>query len=250
MERINQFQQPVSATATEWQQLLELNRLPCGYAARKNKQVTWRNRARMSSSVMSRTETSNNVPLSYTTTHTHMRVYEGLPEWAGTSKVKPIWILLKQETVNGSGISWAICKSAPHSRQITTPAPHHSVFYRPHALPATQPTASKHWRGIEQNSRKLPYQPWVPEAKCCVQPIANWQCGLQQMPQIWTLCQHSWSERLIVSTSLAFVSSAVYLQQQRNTATYPVQSAGHTWTARFLTCWAVSPRTHQLYLPS
>jgi len=43
-------------------------------------------------------------------------------------KVKPIWILLKQETVSGSGISWAICKSAPRSRQITMPAPHHSVF--------------------------------------------------------------------------------------------------------------------------
>jgi len=26
------------------------------------------------------------------------------------------------------------------------PASHHSVFYRPDALPATQPTASKHWR--------------------------------------------------------------------------------------------------------
>jgi len=35
---------------------------------------------------------------------------------------------MKQETVSGSGISWAICKSAPSSRQITTPAPHHSVF--------------------------------------------------------------------------------------------------------------------------
>jgi len=71
----------------------------------------------------------------------------GLPEWAGTRKVKPMWILLKQETVSGSGISWAICKSAPHSRQIyTTPLPHHSVFYRPDALPATQPTASKHWK--------------------------------------------------------------------------------------------------------
>jgi len=34
--------------------------------------------------------------------------------------VKPIWILLKQES--GSGISRAIYKSAPHSRQITTPA--------------------------------------------------------------------------------------------------------------------------------
>ena len=48
--------------------------------------------------------------------------------------------------MSGSGISWAICKSAPRSRQITTPAPHHSVFYRPDALPAAQPTASKHWR--------------------------------------------------------------------------------------------------------
>jgi len=66
----------------------------------------------------------------------------GLPRWAGTRKVKPIWILLKQETVSGSGISWAICKSAHHSRQITTPTPHHSVFYRPDALPATQPAVS------------------------------------------------------------------------------------------------------------
>ena len=39
-----------------------------------------------------------------------------------------------------------ICKSAPRSRQITMPAPHHSVYYRPDALPAAQPTASKHWR--------------------------------------------------------------------------------------------------------
>ena len=45
-----------------------------------------------------------------------------------TRKVKPIWILLKQETASGSGISWAICKSASRSRQITMPSPHHSVF--------------------------------------------------------------------------------------------------------------------------
>ena len=30
--------------------------------------------------------------------------------------------------MSGSGISWAVCKSAPRSRQITTPAPHCSVF--------------------------------------------------------------------------------------------------------------------------
>ena len=50
------------------------------------------------------------------------------------------------EWLSGSGISWAIYKSASRSTQITTPAPHHSVFYRPDALPAAQPTASKHWR--------------------------------------------------------------------------------------------------------
>ena len=85
----------------------------------------------------------------HTDTHTHNRLTAfcpGLPGWAGTRKIKPIRILLKQETVSGSGISWAICKSAPRSRQITTPAPHHSVFYRPDALPVAQPTASKHWR--------------------------------------------------------------------------------------------------------
>jgi len=80
-------------------------------------------------------------------THTHLTaLFPGLPRWAGTWKVDPIWILLEQETMSGSGISWAICKSAPCSRQTTTPAPHRSVFYRPDALPATQPTVSEHWR--------------------------------------------------------------------------------------------------------
>jgi len=52
--------------------------------------------------------------------------------------------LLEQETVSGSGISWAICKSAPRSRQMPCQHPTIQFFYRPDALPATQPTASKH----------------------------------------------------------------------------------------------------------
>ena len=85
------------------------------------------------------------------TKYTHIRLttlFQGLPGWASTRKVKPIWILLKLETMTGSGTSWAICKSAPCSRQITMPATHHSLFYRPDALPAAQPTASKHWRQL------------------------------------------------------------------------------------------------------
>ena len=66
-----------------------------------------------------------------THTHTHTRLTAlcpGLPGWAGTRKVQPIWILLKQDTVSGSGISWAVCKSAPCSRQITMPAPTTQFF--------------------------------------------------------------------------------------------------------------------------
>jgi len=38
---------------------------------------------------------------------------------------------VKEETVSGSGISWAMCKSEPCPRQITTAAPNHSVFTGP-----------------------------------------------------------------------------------------------------------------------
>ena len=74
-------------------------------------------------------------------THTHTHTHTHPFRWAGTRKVKPIWILLEQETVSGSGISCAICKSAPRSRQITTPAPHHSVFSQA-GCPFCRPTNS------------------------------------------------------------------------------------------------------------
>ena len=77
--------------------------------------------------------------------HTHTHPFNGL--FSGTTwvsryqKGKPIWILLKQETVSSSGISWAICKSAPRSRQITMPAPHHASFLQA-GCPSCHPTNS------------------------------------------------------------------------------------------------------------
>ena len=91
------------------------------------------------------------------TTHTHTDVRltalcPGLPGWAGTRKVVPIWILLKQETVSGSGISWS--KSASRSRQITTSAPHRSVFTgRMPFMPPNQQCQST--EGIIQGQCKL-----------------------------------------------------------------------------------------------
>ena len=72
-----------------------------------------------------------NEPGKYCFTHTHaclMALCPGLPGWAGTRKVKPIWILLKQETVSDNGISRAICKSAPRFRQIPRQHPTTQFF--------------------------------------------------------------------------------------------------------------------------
>jgi len=81
----------------------------------------------------------------HTHTHTHLTaLFPGLPGWAGTRK----------DFTEARDSEWQwhtlgyVQKSAPRSRQITMPAPHHSVFYRPDALPATQPIASKHWRQV------------------------------------------------------------------------------------------------------
>ena len=79
--------------------------------------------------------------------HTYIHPFNG--PFSGTTRVSRYQkgkTNLDFTLARDSGISWAIRKSAPRSRQITMPAPHHSVFYRPDALPATQPTASKHWR--------------------------------------------------------------------------------------------------------
>jgi len=61
----------------------------------------------------------------HTRTHTHTRLMALCPElpgWAGTRNVKPIWILLKQETV--SVISWDImqvCTSLQADHYASTP---------------------------------------------------------------------------------------------------------------------------------
>jgi len=58
-----------------------------------------------------------------------------------------MWTLLEQEIVSGSGISWAICKSAPHPRQITTPASHH-----PGWMPFL-PLNLQHWHKRKNKTR-------------------------------------------------------------------------------------------------
>jgi len=101
----------------------------------------------------------NKLPALYSTQHqtsTHVHTFNGplgLPGWAGTRKVKPIWILLKHETVSGSGISWnmQVCTSLQtdnHSR--TTP-----LSFLQAGCPSCRPTNSvkalKAWRNQISN---------------------------------------------------------------------------------------------------
>jgi len=158
-----------------------------------------------------------------------MALFPGLPRWAGTRKGKPISILLKHETVSGSGISWAISKSAPRSRQITTPVPHHSGFYRPDALPAVQPTASKHWRQLKVilwPNRKIRY--FVNRAPA---PIPN--------ASIISCCTYKYKlqmQRCTLSTRTTHVYESAFLTDNR-VIMIDVRNRGNTsWIVPLVFC--------------
>jgi len=52
---------------------------------------------------VSRTKISNIIRKKSVTYTRLTALFPGLPGWAGTRKIKPIWILLKQETVASAG---------------------------------------------------------------------------------------------------------------------------------------------------
>ena len=110
-------------------------------------------------------------------THTHTHQFNG--PFSGTTrvsryrKVKTVWISLKQETVSGGGISWAICKSAPRSRQITMPAPHHSVFYRPDALLAAKNNTVKALKALENGPEMEVVKKVAPSSMAMTKSVKN-----------------------------------------------------------------------------
>ena len=128
----------------------------------------------------------NSVGTSCTTNYyyyTHLTALcPGLPRWASTRKVQPIWILLKQETVSGSGISWTICKSAPRSRQITTPATHHSDFLQA-GCPSCCPTNSI--KALKYNKSRTNWRNVCPITQSTHAAAAGLMlCAQQQEPSV------------------------------------------------------------------
>ena len=90
-------------------------------------------------------------------THTHTRLtalFPGLPRWAGTRKGKSIWILLKLETVSGSGINWAhmqVCTSLQADNHASTPP----LSFLQAGCPSCHPTNSvKALKALENQAMK------------------------------------------------------------------------------------------------
>ena len=92
------------------------------------------------------------------------------------------------------------------SRQITTPAPHHSVFYRPDALPAAQPTASKH---CSQWSDKTNKSVWT--LICCSEQMTAW-CPPDMSG---SLTPASWPPRALPSSCMARSMTATVVTAAR-----------------------------------
>ena len=101
-------------------------------------------------------------------------------------------------------------QSAPRSRQITTPAPHHSVFYRPDALPVSLPqwhTVGSTdvcsvcvWQAVDASGTPLclhchtPYQSSLIDKSSVDQnPWLTRLCSRQCMQQFWVVMHVSCS---------------------------------------------------------
>jgi len=59
--------------------------------------------------------------------------------------MSPFWILLELRMSEVSGDNWR-CKTFKAPAKLSSPTNQHPTFYRPDALPVTQPIVSKHWR--------------------------------------------------------------------------------------------------------
>ena len=82
------------------------------------------------------------------------------------------------------------------------PVPHHSVFYRPDAVPAAQPTASKHWRQY--------YLYALSHWNRTVEIFLNFSKSVHEQEMIgwqWRLLDHM----QIICTLLQIVNHAQYL---------------------------------------
>jgi len=71
-----------------------------------------------------------------------MAIFPGEPGLAST-RMSPFWIVLEPKVDGGGGDNWSY-KSCKAPVKSTPPTNHNPSFYKPDALPVTQPTVSEH----------------------------------------------------------------------------------------------------------
>ena len=153
--------------------------------------------------------------------------------------------------MSGSGISWAICKSAPRSRQITMPAPHHSVFtgQMPFLLPNQQHQSTEGaWRNaykINKHQYRLflvtfyannKHQPW--QSKHWGRTSATvMQSEETPSPLLQAICPwHSTRYHILHWPELAPINNTIY-------------RVGHWLTVLWLTSHSTQNRSFHRHFP-
>ena len=118
--------------------------------------------------------------------------------------------------MSGSGISWDVCKSAPRSRQITTPALHYSSFLQA-GCPSCRPTNSvKALKANKINSRqKIGIPPardalWESDKAnalvLCLSLQRSRSCSFRVLCQAW---QRWWQTVLLATFSCSLITSVM-----------------------------------------
>ena len=116
-----------------------------------------------------------------------------------TRKVKANLDLLEQDIVSGSGISWAICKSAPQCRQ---PHQHPTTTQHPTTL-STAHTASQCSAVTRNQSSRMTCSPTPATAAATYGHSSHWQScsGVYQWEGGWETPLEGWETSLVAPFS-------------------------------------------------
>jgi len=165
------------------------------------------------------------------TTHTHTHTFNG--PLSGT-----IWVSRYQKgktsldftEASDSGISWAICKSAPHSRQTTMPAPTAQILQA--GCPSCRPTNSiKALKAIlRRYTNMFITTNWPEKARL----IAGGAAKLQFEIVAGWVAENRWEARMIKIISIQRVYNEILLTAQARQICHQSRqlSAVDNWPAR------------------
>ena len=130
--------------------------------------------------------------------------------------------------MSGSGISWAICRSAPRSRQITTPAPHRSVFFtgRMPFLPPNQQRQSTEGLCIKVKIQKLRKNfKWSQSSGQCRKRVYSFTSSLLVWGVLSSCWDGCWYSPLAVTANPCYCTASIRV---RSTYTSPIRPNTNT----------------------